>query len=129
MSVSRRQALIATSTLVTLAFTGCSSSPPVDQDAVNRVVREVEGVTRVDIKVETNGGVSGWFLTGEVGLPDDRGRALTVYDNCLRAIASLEDADNRSVLVYVVGRSASGELNPDDVGAPDDTRSLVEHYQ
>lgn len=127
MLVSRRVALVGAA-FVALSASGCSGSPPMDEGEVNRVVGEVDGVASVDLRVESNGGSSGWFLKGEIGLPDDREEALTVYDNCLRAIAGVDVSTQAPVELYVYGVSSSGELEPDDVGAPLDTNRLKEHY-
>ncbi|CAM4222790.1 hypothetical protein JAAN108728_16305 [Janibacter anophelis] len=97
-----------------------------DEKEVNDAVSQVEGVTSVDITVETNGGTSGWWLDGEIGLPDDPNEARTVYENCLRAIAGVPTQGN--VGIYVYGKSAAGELDASDVGAPDDTKRLKEHF-
>ncbi|WP_114203187.1 hypothetical protein [Janibacter anophelis] len=99
-----------------------------DEAEINRVVAQVDGVTSVDIKVKEGGGVSGWSLGGEIGLPDDPAQARTVYENCLRAIASVPVSSQVPVGIYVYGKSASGEFDPTEVGAPDDTTRLKEHF-
>ena len=51
-----------------------------------RTRRGIQCVTTVDLKVESSG-VAGWSLRGEIGLPEDLGDAITVYENYLVAIA------------------------------------------
>lgn len=125
-TITRRAALLGSVSAATLGLTACISNPPMDEKEVNDAVSQVEGVTSVDIKVETSGGSSGWFLRGEIGLPNDPNEARTVYENCLRAIAEVPSRLTVGISVY--GRSAAGELDPMEVGAPDDTSRLKEHF-
>lgn len=125
--IGRRTLLLNICAAGVLATTSCSTLAPMDEDAVNNAVSQVEGVTSVNIAVESRG-IADWSLAGEIGLPDDPDEARTVYENCLRAIASVPVRDSSTVGIYVYGVSASEELNPQDVGAPDDTRSLKEHF-
>lgn len=125
--ITRRTALLSISAAAVLATTACGSLAPIDEDEVNDAVSQVEGVTSVDITVE-NIGIADWDLDGEIGLPDDAEEARTVYENCLRAIAGVPVDSGANLGIYVYGMSASGELDPDDVGAPDSTRRLKEHF-
>lgn len=123
--ITRRAALLSITAAV-LSTTACGSLAPIDEDEVNDAVSQVEGVTSVDITVERRG-IADWSLTGEIGLPDDAEEARTVYENCLRAIASLPDSGS-TVGIYVYGISASGQLFPSKIGLPDDTTRLKEHF-
>lgn len=123
--ITRRTALLSI-TAAALSTTACGSHPPMDEDKVNDAVSQVEGVTSVDITVEKRG-IADWDLDGEIGLPDDAKEARTVYENCLRAIASLPDSGS-TVGIYVYGISASGQLFPSKIGLPDDTTRLKEHF-
>ncbi|WP_157075814.1 hypothetical protein [Janibacter anophelis] len=96
-----------------------------DEKEVNDAVAQVEGVTSVDITVGRSG-TADWSLRGQVGLPDDPAQARTVYENCLRAIAALPAKSNLGLYVY--GKSAAGELDPSDLGLPDSTARLKEHF-
>lgn len=127
MSIKRRSFVLAAACAAPL-LAACSRTPPLDEAEVNRVVSHVNGVTSAAISVEPRGTVD-WSLTGEIGLPDDRTQALAIYDSCLRAIASVVPEGSQTMMVYVYGISASGEIDPDDVGAPDGTQRLVEHYK
>lgn len=124
--ITRRTALLSITAATLLGTTGCGSMTPMDEEEVNDAVSQVEGVTSVEITIEKRG-IADWSLTGDIGLPDDADQARTVYENCLRAIASLPDSGS-TVRIYVYGRSASGQVDPDDVGAPDDTTRLKEHF-
>lgn len=124
-TITRRAVLFGIGTAC-LGLTACISAPPMDEKEVNDAVSQVDGVTSADIKVETNGGTSGWWLDGEIGLPDDPAQARTVYENCLRAIAGVPAESNLGIYVY--GRSSSGTLDPKDVGAPDGMYRLKEHF-
>lgn len=126
IKVSRRAVLIASPTAL-LGLSACSSEPPMDERAVNDAVSRVEGVTSVDITVKRSG-TADWSLNGEIELPDDPTEARMVYEECLRAIASVPVSSNAPVGIYVYGMSASGELDPDDVGAPDRTTELKKHF-
>lgn len=99
-----------------------------DEAEVNQAVAQVEGVTSVNIKVEEGGGVSGWSLRGEIGLPDDQVEARTVYEDCLRAIASVPVPGQETLAIYVHGVSAAGSISPRDIDIPDDTTQLKEHF-
>lgn len=125
-TITRRATLLGGLSVAALGLTACISAPPMDEKEVNDAISQVEGVTSVDVTVESSGGSSGWFLRGEIGLPDDPNEAPTVYENCLRAIADVPSRLTVGISVY--GRSAAGELDPADVGAPDDTYRLKEHF-
>lgn len=124
-TITRRAALLGSISVAALGLTACISAPPMDEKEVNDAVSQVEGVTSVNITVERSG-TADWSLRGEIGLPDDPTQARTVYENCLRAITSVPTRQNLGIYVY--GRSSSGSLDTDDVGAPDDTTRLKEHF-
>lgn len=126
--ITRRTVLFSISAAVVLATTGCGSLAPIDEDDVNDAVSQVEGVTSVDIKVDSSG-VGAYNLQGEIGLPDDPDEARTVYANCLSAIASVPVDSDATIGLYVYGMSTSGELDPDDVDDPDTTQRLEKHFR
>lgn len=127
--ITRRTALLSITAAAVLATTACGRLLlPINEDEVNDAVSQVEGVTSVDIKVDSSG-IGAWNLEGEIGLPDDAQEAQTVYENCLRAIASVPVDSDATIGLYVYGMSTSGELDPDDVDDPDATRRLEEHFR
>ncbi|CAM4065046.1 hypothetical protein [Janibacter anophelis] len=123
---TRRTALLGIPAAL-IGLSACSSEPPMDEAEVNRRVSQVEGVTSVDIAVKSSG-VTDWSLSGTIGLPEDDAQARAVYEDCLRAIASVPTSSDVPMGVYVYGESASGQLDPAAVGAPDRTTSLKEHF-
>lgn len=107
---------------------GCGAGdPPADVDAITEAVTAVPGVTSAQLSLESTGAGSGWSLRGEIGLPDGRAEAEQVYDRALEAISS-EVGPEPLILVYSYGVSASGQVHPDDIGAPRETNSLWERY-
>lgn len=126
--ITRRAVLLSISAAAVLATTACGSLAPINEDEVNDAVSQVEGVTSVDIKVDSSG-VGAYNLEGEIGLPDDPDEALNVYQNCLRAIASVPVDSDATIGLYVYGMSTSGEIDPDDVDDPDTTQRLEEHFR
>lgn len=124
-TITRRAALLGSISAAAFGLTACTSSPPMDEKQINDTVAQVDGVTSVNITIEESG-IADWSLKGEIGLPDDPTQARTVYENCLRAIAGIPTESN--VGIYVYGRSATGELDPSEVGAPGNMSGLKKHF-
>ncbi|CAM3968165.1 hypothetical protein [Janibacter anophelis] len=126
MSTSRRAVLLIAPTVL-VALTACSRAP-MDADELNRAVTQVDGVTHADLKMEEGGGLTGWAIRGEVGLPDDEAQAMSTFRNCLQAIAGVDVRSGANVHVYVTGVSSSGAIGPEALGLPSDTNGLKEHF-
>lgn len=111
-----------------LGLTACSSTPPLDEEEVRAAVSRVEGVTSVEVRMRKGGGVSGWSLEGRIGLPGDGAQARAAFEECLRAISTVQVRDDVNFSIRVVGDTSGRSIGPGDVGVPTNWRQLKEHF-
>lgn len=128
MNTLGRRAVLISVTAATLGLTACGTAPPMDPEEVNRRVSQVDGVMSVDLLLREGGGVAGWFLEGEIGLPEDDDQARSVYNECLRAISTVPVSSGVNVAINVYGTCAGESMGPRDIDVPENTIELKEHF-
>ncbi|WP_282072059.1 hypothetical protein [Janibacter hoylei] len=128
MSVIRRRTALLGSAAIMLGLSACSSEPPIDEGEVRDAVAGVAGVTSVDLRMREDGGVSGWFLEGTIGLPAEEGEAEAVFEECLRVIARVPTTSDGNFSIAVYGETSGRTIVPGDIGVPETWNRMREQF-